>query len=246
MSARLIVPFIILQVASVVAIVFFLRMILNKQLEIGINRIKKLDQENQKKEAHLNEKLQQLDKEYNIKIKEAKREAETMLDSAKEDLKKMREEERLKAKEEAKKIITGALYEKEKVMKEQKHLVFDKAIDFSQQILRLIFQEKDFTDLKLKVSKEVMDFLADSKQVEEMLKADRNVEIVTTDPMGEDDKKRIIKIMKDKSDGKVNATFKVNKDAVGGLILRAGKQIVDGSIAYRIHEAATKIKEDIK
>jgi len=245
MSGRLILPFIILQAATVVAIVLFLRMILNKQLEVGIRRIKKLDQENLKKEAHLNEKLQQLEKDCNIKIKEAQREAGVMLDSAKEDLKKMREEERLKAKEEAKKIITSALYEKEKIMKEQKHLVFDKAIDFSQQILRLMFQERDFSDLKLKVSKEVIDFLADSKQIEEMLKADKSLEIITAEPLTEDDKNRMMKILKDKSGGKTSAAFKVDKGAVGGLILKAGKQIIDGSMAHRIHKAAERIKEDI-
>ena len=64
MPTILIWPFIVLQVATVAAIILFLRMLLHKQLEMGMKRIKRLDQENLNKEVILNEKLEQLNREY--------------------------------------------------------------------------------------------------------------------------------------------------------------------------------------
>lgn len=246
MVSRLIWPLIILQIATVVAIVLFLRMLLHKQLELGIKRIKKLDEENLKKEALLNERLQRLDKECTMKLGEAEQEARTLIDAAKEELKKMREEERVRAKEEAKRIIAGGLQEKEKLMKESRQDIFDKAVIFAQQVLRRMFSEKDLEGLRGKISKEVVDFLAQSKQIDELLADNKSVEIITAAPLTEEHKKGILKIIKDKAKSDLDVKFNVDKDAIGGLVLKIGKQVIDGSITYRINQTAQEVKEEIR
>ena len=54
MVSRLIWPLVILQIATVAAIIFLLRVFFYRQLDIGMKKIRRLDQENLKKEADLN------------------------------------------------------------------------------------------------------------------------------------------------------------------------------------------------
>lgn len=246
MASRLMVPFIILQIATVIAIILFLRMLLHKQLNIGLKRLQRLDQENVKKEAQLNDRLQSLDKEYKIKLAEAQRRAELIIDAAKEEAKKMREDERLKAKEETKKVIASAHQEKERVLKEAKEEVFNKGVDFSTLILKRVFSEDELRDFRLRVSKNVVKFLIDSKEVDELLKKNVNVEVITADPVTTDDKKYILKTMDDKTNKKAKVKFTVDKKILGGLILKIGERIIDGSIAYRVNKAALEAREELK
>lgn len=246
MAPRLIWPFILLQVAAVAAIILFLRMLLHKQLEIGVRRIQKLDQENLKKEAALNQRLKQLDKEYESKIKDAEKETQSMIEMAKESIKKMREEERIKTKEESKRLINSALQEREKLEKEARHKIFNKGIDLSALILKRVFSESELDAFKCKVSREVMNFLISSDQVGVLLKNNKELEVVTQEPLSESDKKHLLKIIEDKSSKKAKVKFSIDKEVLGGFILKIGGQIIDGSIAYRINKAAVKMREEMK
>lgn len=235
-------PFILLQFTAVVAIVLFLRMLLHKQLEIGMTRIKKLDQGNVKKELNLNEGLENLDKEWNKRIGEAEAKALSIVDAAKEESRAMREEERLKAKDEAKKIISGAIQQQEKLLKKIEHRVFDKALTLSQNILNNIFSEDDLKDFKTRISNEVINVLSTSKDVKELIGKNDDLEVITVDVLGEKDRNNIIEIFT-RLYGKKGIKFSVDKTILGGLILKAGGEIVDGSIVYRINKAAAGFRE---
>ena len=138
MPASFIGPFIVLQIATVIAIVMFLRMLLHKQLEIGLKRIKKMDQDNLEKEDMLNSKVQKLNEEYEKKMEDAERQSDALIGMAKDDSKKLREEERNKAKEEAKKIIASALEERDRITHQTKSEISRKSIGFSVKILKQI------------------------------------------------------------------------------------------------------------
>ena len=246
MVTRAIWPFIVLQAATVVAIILFLRMLLHKQLEVGVKRIQKLDQENLKKETELNKKLQELDREYKDKIEEARRETKSMIETAKEEVKKMREEEQIKAKEAAKRTIASALREKEKLKRETEREAFNKGIDLSTLILKRIFSENELKDFRCKVSREVIDTLINSKQIDESLQKNKAPEVITADPLPDEEKKHIVKIIEKKSGGKTKVTFTVDKSALGGIVLKIDEQIIDGSIAYRVDKAAMEMREGLK
>jgi len=242
MISRLMWPFIVLQVTAVIAIIFFLRTLLHRQLELGMKRIRRLDQENVRKKAELSEKIDQLNKEYNQKIGKAEMEARIIIEAAREEARSMREEERNKAKEEVKKIISAAIQQKEKLIKDVQRKAFDEGLDIASRILKRIFSEDDLKGLRQKVSREVMDALASSKEVKELTKKNDEFEIITAEAMSDDDKKYAANIFKD-SPGKKMIKFTVDKKTLGGLILKTGEEIIEGSVAYRIRKAAAEIRE---
>ena len=246
MVSRLIWPLVILQIATVAAIIFLLRVFFYRQLDIGMKKIRRLDQENLKKEADLNEKLHKLDKEWNAKIAKAEREATRIVEEAREELKRMREEERARAKDETKKIIANARQERDRLIREARQEIYDKAIGFSKNIFRRIFSEEELKEIKSRVSKEVVNYLVGSEEVGELLKVGKSVEVVSADPLTEADKKYILKVIKDKVKGKMDIKFSVDRDILGGLTLKVGERIIDGSIVYRIGKAAQDLREELK
>jgi F0F1-type ATP synthase membrane subunit b/b' len=243
MGIRVIWPFIILQVATVVAILFFIRSLLHKQLDIGLKRIKKLDEENLKKSTELNTKVEQLGKDYETKITDGEARAREMLEAAKEEVKKIHEAERIKAKDEAKRIIANALHEKEKLIKEAQQHLFEKAIDLSGEILKRVFSDDELKGMRGKIAGNVMGFLTDSEEVKKLLKTEKAIEVVSSDTLSENDKNRLIKILEAGSGGsEIKVKFSVDKGTLGGLVFKMGRQIVDGSIANRVHKAAQELR----
>jgi len=237
------VPFIILQVASVVAIIVFLRILLRKQLETGYKRIQMLDQSNLRKETSLNDRRKQLDAEYKTRMAEAEERTQVMIEKVKEDIKKMREDERVKIKDEAKRTIASALQQKEQVLKESERLIFSKGIDLATVIVKQMFSDEGLKGLRSKLSKEVVNALVDSGQVKESLKTNKSVSVISADALGTEDKKTITEKINKVSDGKVKIQFSVDKGTGGGLVFKIGDKIIDGSLAYRINKAAREIKE---
>jgi F-type H+-transporting ATPase subunit b len=242
MSGSMIIPFVILQIATVVAIVMFLRMLLHKQLEIGMDRIKKMDKDNLEKEVLLNEKLDKLRKEYESKIKEAERQADLMLSLAKDDVKKMRDEEREKAKDESKKIIAGANKEKEKVLNETKSEIYRKAVEFSVKILRRILSDEDLSALRRKTAKDAISAVLDMPEIKELLDKHREAEIITADDLPEEDKTHIAEAVKAISLGKADVKFSRDKNALGGLLIKIGASTIDATLIARVAVTAKEMK----
>ena len=245
MSTHIIWPFVFLQIATVVAIVFFLRMLLHKQLEIGMGRIKKLDRENLQKESELNEKLAKLNREYDERIKTAEEQAESLVSAAKDEIKTMRDDERGKAKEEARRIIGSALSEKENVLKDFQKNIRMKAIEVSEGILRNIFLDEELAGLRQKVTKTRIHEFLKSKDIISLFKEYKEAEIVTVDPLDRKDKENMEEDINKLSGSKIDIKFSEDKEILGGIVIKVGGKIIDGGLYNRIAKAAMEMKEDV-
>lgn len=245
MQTILVWPFVILQIATVTAIVMFLRMILHKQLEVGMHRIKGMDQENMKKEVYLNERLEKLNREYAQKIKSAEDQANSLLNMTKESVKKMLDAERIKAKDEAKKVIANALQEKEKVLREVESFVNKKALEFAELILKRVFKDTELAAFKTKITKEVIDLLFASENVRTLLEKHTKAQVVTAEELSKQDKEYILKKTEGFSGRNVTFEFFVDETILSGIVLKIGESTIDGSISWRINKAASQVKEEI-
>lgn len=235
--------FILLQVFSVLAIIVFLRVLLHKQLEMGYKRIQMLDHGNLKKETDLNTRIKQLEDAYQSKLAEAQQQSQSMIEVAKEEIKKMKDDERGKAKEESKRTIASALQQREKVIRESEQLVFNKSLDLAMDIVRQVLSDKELKDLRCKVTKDVLNSLVDSEQAKDALKTNQEVEIISADVLSGDDRKYVSQVINKISGNKAKVDFSADKDITGGIVLKIGDRMIDGSLAYRINKAAQAIKE---
>ncbi|MFH1411999.1 MAG: F0F1 ATP synthase subunit delta [Candidatus Omnitrophota bacterium] len=245
MPSSLIVSFVVLQIATVTAIVLFLRMLLHKQLEIGLSRIKKMDKENLEKEVLLNDKIQKLNEEYDKRLGDAERQADGIINMAKEDAKKVRDEERGKAKEEAKKIISSALDERDRVARQTKNEISRKAVDFSVRILKKMLSEEELKSIRTSSARETMDIMMSSGDMDELLGKENDMEIITADELTAKDREYILASVGERFGKDKKAEFSVNKEILGGLVIKIGESIIDGGLEMRIIKAAKELKEEI-
>ncbi|MFH1798447.1 MAG: F0F1 ATP synthase subunit delta [Candidatus Omnitrophota bacterium] len=245
MQAILVWPFVLLQIATVVAIVMFLRMVLHRQLEIGINRIKKMDKDNLEKEVKLNNRLEKFNKEYEEKMRIAEKQADDLLNLARESSKKIRDEERAKAKEEAKKIIANALREKESILKEAARELDRKASEFAEVILKRVFSEKELSGFRVSAVREIVDALVGTENIRELLEKHKQVKVLTTDKLSAQDEAYVIKAIEAHGGGGTEVEFTIDPSVLGGVLFKIGPSTIDGGIAARIRNAAMAVKEEI-
>ena len=62
------------------------------------------------------------------------------------------------------------------------------------------------------------------------------MEAVTAVPLPDDLRERIVERMQAKTNATIELTESVDPDVVGGLVLRVGEVVVDGSVRHRIDE----------
>ena len=61
-------------------------------------------------------------------------------------------------------------------------------------------------------------------------------------PLPDDLRERIVERIEEKTGHTVDLTESVDPDIVGGLVLRVGGVVVDGSVRHRIDELATRLQ----
>ena len=85
-----------------------------------------------------------------------------------------------------------------------------------------------------------------TKEIEGLLKDNESAEVISAEPLTDQEKKYILKAIKEKGNAKTEVKFTMDKGLTGGLTLKIDKQIIDGSIAYRVNKAAAALKKDLR
>jgi F0F1-type ATP synthase membrane subunit b/b' len=239
-------PFIFLQIATVGAIIMFLRMLLHKQLESGIKRIKTLDQENMRKEVLINEKIEKFQAECRSKLQEAETAALTHVDKAKEDAKKILEDSRAAAKAESKKIIANALEEKESILRDAKRQMWLKAMEFSVDILKAALSEDDRIALNEKITRDTVKTVFGSEDVVSILSDEgaKEVEIVTAKELSAEDRENVVRAVRSASE-KISVKFGVDVKIISGMVAKIGEVVIDMGLYNKFQKAASKIKSGL-
>ena len=77
------------------------------------------------------------------------------------------------------------------------------------------------------------------KEWERLLAADERVlelELITAVQMSEEEKAEIVSQIEKAAGRKVEATTAVNPDVLGGIVIRAGSKLLDGSVRHRLDQ----------
>lgn len=69
-----------------------------------------------------------------------------------------------------------------------------------------------------------------------------DVEVVTAVPLPDDLRARIIEQIRGKTGADVDLTESVDPDIVGGLVLKVGGSVIDGSLRHRLEELRTTLR----
>jgi len=237
----LILEFVIVQTVIFVIIFFVLRNMLIKNTTSAVNRLKLTDAENTRRLAEMKKKIEDLEREYELKQGSLPEE----LEKRREQAKKKTEEERDKiladTREEGKRILEAATRKKNKAEQEIEKELQTRATTLAGTLVQGIFSKS----LKSGVNEKLVDELlqeVESMEMGHVPASTREVEIILSKPLRADQMKKLKNVLQSKLTHPVEIRETIRKGMSGGLILNVGSLVVDGSLENLIQGAVRKMR----
>ncbi len=241
------VSIIVIQFVTFIGIIVALRGLLYRNAQQAVNRLQVLHEETLEKESVLKEEItsaKQLREEEAVKAKE---EAEKIVEESRE--KAQQEAEKLldEAREEGKRIAEKAEGQLEKFKTRVKDELETQSIKWIEKAIDLVLDphlKKSFHhDLVEQVITELE--TAGEKTITEIkdIKEVEDIEVISAGELAEDHKERVNKLLRKCFSEEVKFHFKVNASLLGGIVIDLRKKILDGSIRNRISQALKKVQE---
>lgn len=238
--------FVLIQLVSFAVIIIFLRWVLYRDITSTLSRLKQLNQENLKREEELKRELENARTECEEEIKRGQAEAGRIKDESRALAQATKEDAVQEARQEAKKIIVAA--EEEKTRLNQKFIssVEAKIVELAFDLIKYVFTR----ELKEALHKELTDELI--KQVQDLppekviAEGTGRVKIVSTYPLGAEQKQLLGRILSEKFGRGINLETAVDKELAAGLIIEYGGRVIDASLKNKLDKALPYIKEAIK
>lgn len=99
--------------------------------------------------------------------------------------------------------------------------------------------------LKILIENDRLKLLPQIAELYEQYKADDegyvNVDLYSAYAISNEEQKKIVKSLEKLLAKKVNASVKINKDLIGGIVAKAGDKVVDFSISGQLHQLAKRL-----
>ena len=245
MDLKLIISFLFMMFLVCGVLILWLR---NTFLTSTEGALKRLDDETAKaaaKQAELTRRIQEADSELEKRRSEAKELADKMRSTAEEEARAEKEKIIKKARDEGEEIIANAQTATEKMKLEMEKDLDIRGVDFGIEILNKVFSEKtkgSFEELL------IADFIENLKTMDmSRISPDvATVDVITVNPIKENYKSEILKIIKDKLQRDIQINPTTDEKISGGIILRFGSMALDSSLRFIFKEEARKMKESIE
>lgn len=236
-----IAQFIVIQVIFFVIIFLVLRRMLIKDTASAVNRLKSTDKENMERLTEMKKKIAELEGEYEKKKGDLPGELEKQRADAKKKIEEERERILSKAREEGKKIIEMANSKVDESKEEMKKRLQKQTAGLVGRMVKEVLSKTLNTGLNKQLVDEI---LGEVKTMEMGHVPDTidEVEIVLSQPLGTDQMNALKEILTGKLKRPVKLKEKIQKEMSGGLILKMGSLVVDGSLDHLIQGAMGRVK----
>ncbi len=241
----LIVQLIIIQTIVFGIVIYILKKLLYGDTQSAVNRLNDSYKEIQKKKEELTQKIGQIEAEYEKRKEAADKVANEYRDKAEKEMYAKSDALIKKAHEEAERIVLEAATAKDKIRAE---------IRKEEEINLVIFCEQILDKTLKGIMRDNIDAVIVENFINELKEADLShipggtteIEIVTRKPMTDDARKRIQEMLDSKLTKKYPIKEAVDPEIVGGVVLRFGTLILDGSLSGKIREYGLVKKQEIE
>ncbi len=240
----LVLGFVIAQIIIFTVIIVVLKRLIFQDTTSAINRINKLDTITREKEKLLSQKLDETEKYLESRKKELADEETRLKKEAQRAATQLQEDMIKAAKTEAEDIIKKAQSSREKIKVEATIEAEGKMIDFCRDILGKVLSSAVQAQLNEQL---VQEFLADLEQADlgKVGKEVNKIQVVSGRALNEETKKIIKKILDNKLGRTVEMEISEDHAILGGLLMKFGTMIVDGSLSEHVKEVSTQMKDDL-
>ena len=232
---------IIIQVVTFLGLIIILRLLFYGQVNAALARLKKLYEENLMKEEELKQQLEEAKLEKEKAIAAAREDASRIVKEARERSEKIAFDVESRSKAEVVQMLEHAKAETDKLKGEMLIKSREKAIELSQEMLKLTFTGQGRAALQHQLLSELIDEIKDIDKAKFTVRAG-DVKIASAQPLGADERTRLAQILKEKLGASVKIEESVDKDMIAGLTIKIGALTIDGSLKSRLHKTIPYLK----
>ncbi len=240
----LMLGFVIAQIIIFSVIIIVLKRLIFQDTTSAINRINRLDSITREKEKMLSQKLDETEKYFEQRKKEMEDEEKRLKLEAQRAANQLQEDIVKAAKTEAEDIIKKAQASRDKIKADAIIEAEARMIDICRDILGRVLSSVVQTQMNEQLTQE---FLADLEQADlgKVGKEVNQVDIIAGRTLTEETKKIIKKILDNKLGRPVTVEVKEDRALLGGLVMKFGTMVVDGSLAEHVKEASDQMKDEL-
>lgn len=238
----LIFEFVLVETIVFLIVFFVLRRMMVQNTTSAVNRLKTVDEENARRLEEMKKKISEAKTEYDQKSAELAQELEKQSEEAKKQIEEEKAALLAKSREESDRILNAAKSRLEKMEEER-----DKECDARAAALsRKIVSEALSGTIKAAVNEQLVDELLrefavlDIGHVPEQT---NEAEIIIPHPFSAGGRKKVQEILEKKIGRKVNLKETVKQGMIGGMILKLGSLVLDGSLENKLDTIATGFKK---
>ncbi len=232
-----------IQLLTFAGLVLVLRKLLYSETSKALKRLQELNRENEIKEEELRKKGEEAQNNYSELIKKAKDEAAGILESIRKESEGVKARALEEAREEAERIIAAARSSNEATRSEIAVEIESKNIDFACELLQHAFDAKTIEDVHKRLMDEAISGIKElnpGKIDTELAKA----EAITPYPLGPDDKRAIEECLLKKCGRKIQLDEKIDKKLIAGIIIKMADLVLESSILNKLEDAKKELKRN--
>lgn len=240
----LIIGFVIAQILILGVVITLLRRLIFSDTNSAINRLTKLDNMNREKEKLLARKLEQAQKQIDEQKQGMQEEEQRIKAEARRAANQLHEDIIRKAKEEGDEIIRKAQATKDQIRTDAMIEAEGKMIDICAEILNKTLAGVVQAQMNEKL---VEEFIGELEKADlSKINSDVNeIEIISSMPVSVADQDKIKKQLQLKLGRQVRLYTNEDPKLLGGILMKVGTMVVDGSLAERVNETALQMKQGL-
>jgi F0F1-type ATP synthase delta subunit len=231
-----------------VALLFFGNRLIKQNITRATQHLDDISQDYVKKQQEAQKKLEEADRVYQETVSRAKEEALAL----RQDILKGANEEKERIIEKARNQAEDAIQQGEKtrhlLISELEKRIETESIKKASSLLGEVIPKELRLMIHASLVKDMLTAgLPSVKDLDIPQEIDR-VKVVSAFTLGEQDKKTLAKILKEKTGRNLGITEEMDESLAAGFMIVAGNLVVDGSLRFKIHQRAKELisREDEK
>jgi F-type H+-transporting ATPase subunit b len=238
----MLIQLIIIQVITFCLLIFALRVLFYRQLRASLARLKTLHEENLAQEEELKQKTELLRKQKEEELSRAKQEAERIINDSREKASKLVSGMETEAKEQADKALNRAAQQAEQFERDFALRSQEEAIQISLKIFKIVFGENDMALLQHQLVAAFIDEL-EKLPDEKFTIREGLLKVSCPLALSPEEKNKLTHILSQKlKNPQANITEIINPDIISGIIIQVGSFVIDGSLRNKLSKAIAYIK----
>ncbi len=225
-------------------LLFVLRYIFSRNLNVALTRLNSLHEENLVKEAQLTEELKRAQEEREAEIAKGKEAADALIEEAKQEAIKTRLIMEEEARQQSEKIIAQAKEEVKELKEKLNREMQKQSLDLAIRMIEETFNETDKEELQHQFITEIIQEIGKLPKEKFTVTSDK-VKVIASYALQDKQRETLKKVLAEKLERNIALEESVDKDLISGLTVEIGGLVIDGTLRNKLSRVIPELSKSV-